>query len=55
MTLLHGAARCGNTNIVKILLEEGVDVDIQNKVSSCMVGYYNKCTVFEQTFKESNF
>ena len=33
MTFLHGAARCGNTDVVKILLEEGVDVDIQNEVS----------------------
>ena len=33
MTLLHGAAHCGNTGIAKILLEEGVDVDIQNEVS----------------------
>ena len=33
MTLLLGAARCGNIDIVKMLLEEGVNVNIQDGVS----------------------
>ena len=32
-TPLHDAARWGNTDIVKMLLKEGADVNAKNKVS----------------------
>ena len=33
MTLMHGAALCGSTNVINMMLEEGVDVNIQDEVS----------------------
>ena len=32
-TPLHDAARCDNTDIVKMLLKKGADVNAKNKVS----------------------
>ena len=32
-TPLHGAACCDNTDIIKMLLKEGADVNAKNKVS----------------------
>ena len=32
-TPLHNAAACGHTDIVKMLLREGADVNVKNEVS----------------------
>ena len=33
VTILFGAAACGNTSIVKTLLDKGIDVNVKYEVS----------------------
>ena len=46
MTLMRGAVACGSTTIINMMLEEGVDVNIQDRVSFYdVISYKDGCHI----------